>query len=86
MLTIVCGGFYGDEGKGKIVGYVSKKDNVHYAVRAGGGPQAGHTVTNGMKVTQIPSGFVNPNARLLIARGTVTVSYTHLTLPTILRV
>jgi adenylosuccinate synthase len=71
MLNIVVGGFYGDEGKGKVVGYLSIKDNFDYVVRAGGGPQAGHTVTEGKKVTQIPSGFVNPNSRLLIARGTI---------------
>lgn len=71
MLSIVVGGFYGDEGKGKIVGYLALKDKPDCVVRAGGGPQAGHTVTRGMKVTQIPSGFVSPNARLLIARGTV---------------
>jgi len=40
-------------------------------VRAGGGPQAGHTVTSGVKVTQVPSGLINKQARLLIGRGTV---------------
>ncbi|MCW1300204.1 MAG: adenylosuccinate synthetase [Candidatus Parvarchaeota archaeon] len=71
MLNIVVGGFYGDEGKGKIVGYLAVKDNFDFVVRAGGGPQAGHTVIEGKKVTQIPSGFINPNSRLLIARGTI---------------
>lgn len=68
---IVVGGFYGDEGKGRIVGYLALKDNPCCVVRAGGGPQAGHTVTRGKKVTQIPSGFINPSSRLLIGRGTV---------------
>ncbi|MCP6719343.1 MAG: adenylosuccinate synthetase [Patescibacteria group bacterium] len=71
MLSIVVGGFYGDEGKGKIVGYLALEDSPDYVVRAGGGPQAGHTVAEGKKVTQIPSGFINRNPRLLIARGTV---------------
>lgn len=71
MLNIVVGGFYGDEGKGKVVGYLSLKDNFDYIVRAGGGPQAGHTVTDNVKVTQIPSGLVNKSSRLLIARSTV---------------
>lgn len=70
-VNIVVGGFYGDEGKGRIVGYLAVKDNPDYVVRAGGGPQAGHTVTKGKKVTQIPSGFINSSSRLLIARGTV---------------
>ena len=69
--SIVVGGFYGDEGKGRIVGYLAVKDNPHCVVRAGGGPQAGHTVTRGKKVTQIPSGFINPSSRLLVGRGTV---------------
>jgi adenylosuccinate synthase len=68
---IVVGGFYGDEGKGRIVGHLAVKDNYYCVVRAGGGPQAGHTVTRGKKVTQIPSGFINPSSRLLIGRGTV---------------
>ncbi len=71
MLTMIVGGFYGDEGKGKIIGYLASNDDPCCVIRAGGGPQAGHTVTKGMKVTQIPSGFVHPKARLLIARGTV---------------
>ena len=68
---MAVGGFYGDEGKGKIVGYLSIKDKAYIVVIAGSGPQAGHEVTEGKKVTQIPSGFVNPNSRLLIASGTL---------------
>lgn len=71
MLSVVVGGFYGDEGKGKTVGYLAVKDDADFVVRAGGGPQAGHTVTKGMKVTQIPSGFINIKSRLLIGRGTI---------------
>lgn len=71
MITIVVGGFYGDEGKGKIVGYLATHDKAQIVVRAGSGPQAGHTVTPTVKVTQVPSGLVNPKARLLIARGTL---------------
>lgn len=71
MITIVTGGFYGDEGKGKIVGYLSVHDKADIVVRAGAGPQAGHTVTSNVKVTQVPSGLINPKSRLLIARGTL---------------
>lgn len=71
MITIVVGGFFGDEGKGKIVGYLAKHDKVDIVVRAGSGPQAGHTVTPKVKVTQVPSGLVNPKAKLYIARGTL---------------
>lgn len=71
MITIVVGGFFGDEGKGKVVGYLAAHDKAQLVVRAGSGPQAGHTVTPKVKVTQVPSGLVNPKARLLIARGTL---------------
>lgn len=71
MVTILVGGFYGDEGKGKIVGYLAKHDKPQLVVRSGSGPQAGHTVTPTIKVTQVPSGLVAPKARLLIGRGTL---------------
>lgn len=71
MITIVVGGFYGDEGKGKIVGYLAVHDKPDIVVRAGSGPQAGHTVTPKIKVTQVPSGLVYPKAKLMIGRGTL---------------
>lgn len=71
MITIIAGGFYGDEGKGKIVGYLAVHDKPQIIVRAGSGPQAGHTVTPHIKVTQVPSGLVYPKAKLYIARGTL---------------
>ena len=71
MLSMVVGGFYGDEGKGKIIGYLSKDEEVRIAAKVGGGPQAGHTVEEGKSVCQIPSAFINSDVRLLIGRGTV---------------
>lgn len=71
MITIVVGGFYGDEGKGKIVGYLAVHDKPQIVVRSGSGPQAGHTVTPHVKVTQVPSGLVYPKAKLMIGRGTL---------------
>lgn len=71
MITIVVGGFYGDEGKGKIVGYLAVSDKPHIVVRSGSGPQAGHTVTPTVKVTQVPSGLVYSAATLMIGRGTL---------------
>ncbi len=71
MLTIIVGGFFGDEGKGKVVAYLSLADNVAVAVRCGA-INAGHTVTlNGRtwKLRTIPSAFVNNNTRLMIAPG-----------------
>ncbi|AEM38759.1 Adenylosuccinate synthase [Pyrolobus fumarii 1A] len=70
-LTVVVGGFFGDEGKGKIVGYLALADRVAAAVRTGA-TNAGHTVVhdgNVYKLRALPSAIVNPHTRLYIARG-----------------
>ncbi|MHA1616950.1 MAG: adenylosuccinate synthetase [Candidatus Njordarchaeales archaeon] len=70
--TVIVGGFFGDEGKGKIVGYLALQDRPVIIARGGIGPNAGHTVSYKGKVyklRQIPSGFVYENARLLIGPG-----------------
>jgi adenylosuccinate synthase len=72
--TIVVGGFFGDEGKGKIISYLAIKDNPKIIVRGGAGPNAGHTIRDGnkiYKVRMLPSGFLNKNAKLLIGPGVV---------------
>ncbi|MEW6231149.1 MAG: adenylosuccinate synthetase [Chloroflexota bacterium] len=71
-VTIVAGGFWGDEGKGKVVAYLAIQDNPSHVVRAGVGPNAGHTIHfQGRKwvLRQVPSGFVNAQSRLLIGAG-----------------
>jgi adenylosuccinate synthase len=71
-VTIIAGGFWGDEGKGKVVAYLAIQDNPSHVVRAGVGPNAGHTIHfQGRKwvLRQVPSGFVNPRSRLLIGAG-----------------
>jgi adenylosuccinate synthase len=70
--TIIVGGFFGDEGKGKIVAHVAFSDKPTIIARGGVGPNAGHTVEIGNKkygVRMIPSGFVYENARVLIGAG-----------------
>jgi adenylosuccinate synthase len=72
--TVVVGGFFGDEGKGKIVSYLAVKDNPVIAVRGGVGPNAGHTIeynNKTYKVRMLPSAFLNPNVRLLVGPGVV---------------
>jgi len=72
-LTIVVGGQYGGEGKGKIVSHLSITDNVDYVVRCGG-PNSGHTVDISGKrhvLRLLPAGFVNSKTRLLLAAGTL---------------
>jgi len=69
---IIVGGFFGDEGKGKIVAHIAHKDRPSIISRGGVGPNAGHTVQVGEKeygVRMIPSGFVYPDAKLMIGAG-----------------
>jgi adenylosuccinate synthase len=69
---VTVGGFYGDEGKGKIIAYLAKKDNYSIAVRGGVGPNAGHTFVHEgkiYKVRMLPSAAINPSTRLLIGPG-----------------
>ena len=69
---VTVGGFYGDEGKGKIIAYLAKKNNPTIAVRGGVGPNAGHTFTfegKEYRVRMLPSAALNPTTRLLIGSG-----------------
>lgn len=69
---VTVGGFYGDEGKGKIIAYLAKKDSPVIAVRGGVGPNAGHTFTfegKEYKVRMLPSAGLSPATRLLIGAG-----------------
>jgi adenylosuccinate synthase len=72
--TVVVGGFYGDEGKGKILAYMSLRDSPKIAVRGGVGANAGHTFVhenNKYKVRMLPSAILNDSTRLLIGAGVV---------------
>ena len=69
---VVVGGFFGDEGKGKIIAYLANKENPFIAVRGGVGPNAGHTFSHGgktYKVRMLPSAALNPTTQLLIGSG-----------------
>jgi adenylosuccinate synthase len=71
---VVVGGFFGDEGKGKIISYLALKDNPAIVVRGGAGPNAGHTVKDGDKIYKIrmlPSGFLNKKSKVMIGPGVV---------------
>ena len=70
--TVIVGGFFGDEGKGKVAAYLAMKDKPDICVRGGNGPNAGHTVIHGgikYSLRLIPSGFVNASTRLLVGPG-----------------
>lgn len=72
MVDVVLGAFYGDEGKGKIIDYLSKESK--YAVRFSGGNNAGHTIeVDGKKFAfhLIPSGILNKNVKAILGNGVV---------------
>lgn len=69
---IVVGGQWGDEGKGAIIAYLALKDEPEVIARGGVGTNAGHSVFIGGKkyaVRQLPTGFVQRKARLLVGAG-----------------
>lgn len=69
---IVVGGQWGDEGKGSLIAYLAMKDRPQIIARGGVGTNAGHSVfINGRKygVRQLPTGFMQRNARLLVGAG-----------------
>ena len=68
----VIGAQWGDEGKGKIVDWLS--DNADIVVRFQGGHNAGHTLTiDGIeyKLSLLPSGIVRPGKMSVIGNGVV---------------
>ncbi len=70
--TVVCGLQWGDEGKGKIVDFLTESADV--VVRAQGGSNAGHTViANGKKYVLhlIPSGILWQDKLCVISNGVV---------------
>jgi adenylosuccinate synthase len=69
---IIVGAQWGDEGKGKVVDYYSKK--AHHIIRYQGGNNAGHTLVVGGEKTVlhlIPSGILNPKTTCWIGNGVV---------------
>ena len=71
-VDVVLGAFYGDEGKGKIIDYLSKDADI--AVRFSGGSNAGHSIeVDGKKFAfhLIPSGIFNKGTLAIIGNGVV---------------
>ena len=70
--VVVVGSQWGDEGKGKIVDWLS--DQADVIIRFQGGHNAGHTlVINGVtyKLRLLPSGIVRKNKISIIGNGVV---------------
>ncbi len=70
--VVVIGAQWGDEGKGKIVDWLSERADV--VIRFQGGANAGHTlVIDGVtyKLSLLPSGIVRPGKLAVIGNGVV---------------
>ncbi len=70
--VVVIGTQWGDEGKGKIVDWLSEKANL--VVRFQGGHNAGHTLVVDKKIFKLsllPSGIVRNNTVVLVGNGVV---------------
>lgn len=71
-VVALVGGQYGSEGKGAIAAHLARQFDTHVRV---GGPNAGHTYrdpSGRMFVSQqLPCGWINPSAALVIGRGAV---------------
>src|SRR3712207_6141999 len=70
--VVVVGAQWGDEGKGKVVDWLSERADV--VVRFQGGHNAGHTLVVGgqtYKLSLLPSGVVRPGKLSVIGNGVV---------------
>ena len=75
--VVVVGAQWGDEGKGKIVDWLSERADV--VVRFQGGANAGHTLVVGnveYKLSLLPSGVVRPGKLSIIGNGVVVDPWT----------
>jgi adenylosuccinate synthase len=70
--TVLVGAQWGDEGKGKVIDYLTERVDV--VVRSQGGNNAGHTVVVGETtyiLRLIPSGILRPGKVCIIGNGVV---------------
>lgn len=69
---VIVGAQWGDEGKGKVIDYLSSEADC--VSRFQGGDNAGHTVVYGanvFKLHHVPSGILNPGTLCLLGNGMV---------------
>lgn len=71
-VSIVVGGQYGSEGKGKVAHYLASEMKACFAVRCGG-PNSGHTVIDEQGKArifqQLPTAAILPDVKLAICSG-----------------
>src|SRR6476660_6998673 len=70
--TVVIGGQWGDEGKGRVIDLLARDADV--IARYSAGHNAGHTVINHLgefHLQIVPAGIFHPNKTYVIGNGTV---------------
>lgn len=71
-VTVVVGGQYGSEGKGKVAHFLAKEMNASVAIRCGG-PNSGHTVIdpqgNPLIFRQLPTASILPDVVCVLCAG-----------------
>lgn len=71
-VTVVVGGQFGSEGKGKVAHYLTKEMNASVAIRCGG-PNSGHTVIDqcGKPIIfqQLPTASILPDVSIVLCAG-----------------
>lgn len=82
-VTVVVGGQFGDEGKGKFVHYLVQSQGVDIVGRGNGGPNAGHNVHDPERGIEIalhlmPSGIIAESSVNIVGCGTVINPHTFI--------
>ena len=70
-VTIIFGGQFGSEGKGKAAHYFTRKEKADYCIRVGG-PNSGHTVyRNGERIIFriLPTGIIEEHVTAVLPAG-----------------
>jgi adenylosuccinate synthase len=71
-VTVVVGGQYGSEGKGKVAHYLAQEMNASVAIRCGG-PNSGHTVIDpkgkAIILQQLPTASILPDITSVLCAG-----------------
>lgn len=70
--TVIIGGQWGDEGKGRVVDFLSRSCSV--IARYSAGSNAGHTIVNDLGrfgLHLVPAGIFNPDTTCIVGNGVV---------------
>ena len=75
-VTVVVGGQFGSEGKGKVAHFFAREMNASVAIRVGG-PNSGHTVINPsgdpLILRQLPTAAILPSVTCILGAGSYII-------------